>query len=125
MGFRDLHTFNIAMLAKLCWRLTEEPDSLCARVLRVKYYPDGNLLLAKLKKGSSYTWQSILYGIQCRCIWRVGDGDQINIWNDAWIPTSPTSKVFTPRGNILLNKVSDLITPYTGTWDEELIRDSF
>jgi hypothetical protein len=98
----------------------EEPDSLCARVLRARYYPDGNLLKAQFKSGSSYTWQSILYGIQTfnrGCIWRVGDGDQINIWEDLWIPTSPT------RGSILLNKVSDLINPSTGWWDEELIRE--
>jgi hypothetical protein len=28
-----------------------------------------------------------------------------------------------PRGSILLNKVSDLINPSTGWWDEELIRE--
>jgi hypothetical protein len=59
------------------------------------------------------------------CIWRVGDGDQINIWKDLWIPTSPTRKIYTPRGSILLNKVSDLINPSTGWWDEELIRELF
>jgi hypothetical protein len=50
MGFCDLHTFNTGMLAKQCWRLMEELDSLCARVLRAKYYPDGNLLDAIFKK---------------------------------------------------------------------------
>ena len=38
MGFRDLHAFNLAMLAKQCWRLISNPDTLCARVLRAKYY---------------------------------------------------------------------------------------
>jgi predicted alpha-1,6-mannanase (GH76 family) len=49
-GFRDLHTSNTAMLAKQCWRLLEEPNSLTARVLRARYYPDGKwefLYLAK------------------------------------------------------------------------------
>jgi hypothetical protein len=57
MSFRDLHVFNKAILAKRCWRLMEQPDSLRARVIRARYYPDGNLLKAKLKSGSSYTWQ--------------------------------------------------------------------
>jgi hypothetical protein len=90
MGFFYLRTSSTAMLAKQCWRLLKEPDSLCARVLRARYYPDGNLLQAKLKSGSSYTWQSVLYGIQTfnsGCIWRVGEGEQINIWEDPWIPT--------------------------------------
>ncbi|RLN04844.1 hypothetical protein C2845_PM13G09270 [Panicum miliaceum] len=29
------------MLAKQAWRLVQNPSSLCARVLRAKYYPDG------------------------------------------------------------------------------------
>jgi hypothetical protein len=64
MGFRDLHTFNMAMLAKQSWRLLSNPESLCARVLKAKYYPHSNLLNAGPKQGSSYTWQSILAGLR-------------------------------------------------------------
>jgi hypothetical protein len=39
MGFRDLHCFNLSMLTKQVWRLLSEPESLCARVLRAKYFP--------------------------------------------------------------------------------------
>jgi hypothetical protein len=91
MGFRDPHCFNKAMLAKQIWRLISTPESLCARVLRSKYYPDGKILEAKLKKGSSFTWQSIMAGLHTfkkGAIWRVGDGKQINIWEDTWIPLS-------------------------------------
>ncbi|CAD6223899.1 unnamed protein product [Miscanthus lutarioriparius] len=34
MGFRDLRSFNLAMLGKQGWRLITRPDSLCARVLK-------------------------------------------------------------------------------------------
>jgi hypothetical protein len=97
-------------------------------VLRAKYYPDGHLLNATLKSGSSFTWQSILVGLDCfkkGCIWRVGDGSQINIWEDNWIPSSHNLKIMTPRGTNILTRVSDLINPIDGSWDEDLIGEFF
>lgn len=123
-----LKLFNKALLAKQVWRLLSEPNSLCARALRARYYPDGKLLNARLKSGSSYTWQSIIAGLECfkrGYIWRVGDGTQINIWEDHWIPSSHNMKVQTLRGNNLITRVDELINPVTGTWDEDLIKALF
>lgn len=50
MGFRGLHSFNQAILAKQCWRLLDDTESLCPRILRAKYYPLGDLLSAGPKK---------------------------------------------------------------------------
>jgi hypothetical protein len=55
LGFKDLHSFNIAMLAKQGWRLLIGPNSLFARVLKVKYFPDYCVLQAEPKVGMSYT----------------------------------------------------------------------
>ena len=80
LGFCDLHSFNLAMLAKQSWRILNNPNSLCTQVLRAKNFPNGNFLNAGPKKGSSYTWQSIVAGIQTfkrGCIWRAGSGSQI------------------------------------------------
>ena len=128
MGFRDFQSFNLSLLAKQVWRLLSEPDSLCARVLRAKYYQDGKLLQARMKSGSSYTWQSVMAGLECfkqGYIWHVGDGSQINIWNDHWIPSSHNMKVLTPRGNILVSMVDELISPIDRRWDIQLIRSLF
>lgn len=56
LGFRDLHSFNKAMLAKQGWGLLQNPTSLCARILKAKYYPNSGVLEAKAKLGCSYTW---------------------------------------------------------------------
>jgi hypothetical protein len=128
MGFRDLHCFNLALLAKQSWRLISEPDSLCAKILKAKYFPSCDLLSCQLKKGSSFTWQSIWAGLQTfkrGHIWRVGDGTSINIWSDPWIPSSPSRKVATRRGNIVYTRVSDLINQETGAWDEEILSELF
>lgn len=38
LGFRDLKCFNLALLAKQCWRLLHDQDSLFYKVYRVKYF---------------------------------------------------------------------------------------
>lgn len=128
LGFRDIHAFNMAMLAKQSWRLWHNPDSLCARVLKAKYYPTMSVLEAKPKDGMSYTWRSILRGLEIMkkgMIWRVGDGSNLKIWSDPWLPRDNSRKPFTPKGASLLRYVHELINPITGSWDEGLINDTF
>jgi hypothetical protein len=112
LGFRDLYTFNLAMLAKQGWRLIQAPDSLCARVLRAKYFPDGNLLMARPQTGMSYVWRSILKGIEVLkggIIWRIGDGSKVHIWEDAWFPSGSTRQPSAHKGDYDLVWVSELI----------------
>jgi hypothetical protein len=47
--------------------------SLCAQVLKAKYFLDGNILDAEEMKGISYSWRSIIRGVQALktgLIWR-------------------------------------------------------
>lgn len=43
LGFRDCRLLNQAMLVRQAWMLQLNPDSLCAWVLKAKYYPNGRL----------------------------------------------------------------------------------
>lgn len=63
LRFRDAHAFNIAMLAKQSWRLIQHPNS-CAKNLKAKYFREGGVLRAKPREGMSYTWRSILKGLE-------------------------------------------------------------
>jgi len=58
-------------------------------------------------------------------IWRIGNGESVRIWEDPWLPKGLTRKPATPKGTNLLIKVSELINPVTGVWDEQLIRETF
>lgn len=128
LGFRDLYAFNLAMLARQAWRILHNPSSLCARVLSAKYFLDGNILNAKGVCGMSYVWCSILKGVKLLkqgIIWRVGNGNNIDIWNDPWIPRGTTRRTMTHKGRHLVNKVSELMDPINGGWDVALVQQTF
>jgi hypothetical protein len=77
------------MLAKQGWRLLLNSGSICAQVLRAKYFADGDVLHAKPKNNMSYTWRSILARIDVLkkgLIRRIGNGMDTCIWTDDWIP---------------------------------------
>lgn len=128
MGFKDLHLFNKAMLGKQGWRLTTQPDSLCTRVLKGRYFHDGEFLSCTRKKHTSHTWSAILAGREVLgqgLIKRIGDdGASTNIWQDRWIPMHFDARLLTPGEGHEVNLVSDLMND-EGQWNEELINATF
>ncbi|GMI90334.1 hypothetical protein HRI_002702700 [Hibiscus trionum] len=89
LGFRELGKFNVALLAKQCWSLITHPDCFLAKVLKARYYPTSDFLSSNLGSNSSYIWKSLWSAkglIEIGIGWRVGSGQDINIWNDAWLP---------------------------------------
>ena len=58
--------------------------------------------------------------------WRVGNGRQIRVWEDSWVPTSSTHKVITPRGMLPLDsRVCDFIDVNNKCWDWNLLNRTF
>lgn len=127
MGFRDLHLFNKAMLGKQGWRLITRPDSLCTRVLKGRYFHDGEFLSCTRKKHASHTWRAIFAGREILgqgLIKRIGDGASTNIWQDRWISMHFEARPLTPGDGQEVNLVSDLLNA-DGQWNEELINETF
>ena len=54
LGFRNLEKFNKALLGKQVWRIMQNPGCLMARVLKARYFHDGDILTADQKKKASY-----------------------------------------------------------------------
>lgn len=131
LGFRDLQMFNQALLvlARQAWRLIAFPDSLCARLLKSRYYPNGDLLDTTFPTQVSPTWKAIMQGLELLkkgAIWRVGNGRQIKIWRrHAWIP-QPLS--LRPVGSVRpcrLKWVHKFIDDQARCWDEAVLRRYF
>ena len=64
LGFRDMRLFNQALLARQACRLIVFPDSLCSRVLKARYYPNGDLIDTVFSGNPSPTWSAISYGLE-------------------------------------------------------------
>jgi hypothetical protein len=80
MGFRDLTSFNKALLAKQGWRLIQYPDNLVSKNFKAKYYPNNNFLEAKIGNKPSLAWRSIFSTISLLeegLMWRIGMAIQL------------------------------------------------
>ena len=96
---RNLVVFNKAMLAKQAWRVLKYQESLMAKVLKNKYFPNTTLMKPKVSPMASFAWKSILSvrDLLDKGIRKVvGNGIHIDIWDDPWIPTLPRYRVI-PR----------------------------
>lgn len=97
----DLRTFNLVMLGKQGWRLMTRPESLCARVLKGRYFHDIDFMRrASRHKRASCTWRAILAGrepLEQGLIRRVVNGIDTEIWRDRWISKHFNARPITQR----------------------------
>ncbi|XP_048605017.1 uncharacterized protein LOC125582384 [Brassica napus] len=125
IGFRMIHEFNLALLAKQLWRLVQFPDSLVARVLRGKYYRLSSPLQAGRVDSPSYVWTSIIDARKLLLLdirSKVHSGYEIIVWEDPWIPLTPArpARSRVPVVNPKMT-VSSLINFKTKEWDARLL----
>ena len=117
------------MLAKQGWRLLSNPNSLCAKVYKAKYHPNGDVLNAKLGSNPSYAWRGIFKALEVirrGTRWRVGNGKLIHIWEDKWLPAPITYKVISPpRPFDDFPMVSALIDEEMKRWKVDTLKSLF
>ncbi|XP_042969022.1 uncharacterized protein LOC122301695 [Carya illinoinensis] len=129
LGFRDFEFFNLALLAKQGWRIIQNLTSVAPQVLKAKYFSGSSFLSAKGKASDSFVWRSFLsarHVLMEGMLWRVGDGTQIKVWKDKWLPSPSTFKVQSPVR--ILNAeatVAELINPDIRKWNLNLIHAIF
>lgn len=89
IGFRNLEFLNKAFLLKLAWHLLNDKKSTWAQLIKGKYFPKSSIMPASPPKN----YHSANWKILCKiskllkeyCHWIVGDGEEINVWEDKWI----------------------------------------
>ena len=88
LWFRDLEKFNQDLLVKQGWRLPMFDESLNGKVVRSRYYPEGDFLSTRLDHGlllhggGVFVWMRIA---SKRSTKNVGPGEHIFVWTDKWL----------------------------------------
>ena len=97
-----------------------------ARILKARYFPEEDILNAKLKKKASYAWKSILHGrdlINKGMRYIIGDGSLVNMWTDPWIPDHPPRSPRARGVYQLEEKVREYFNTTGDQWNEQKLRE--
>ena len=120
--------FNQAMLGRQAWRFLTDPTSLCAKVLKGRYFPNCEFWEAPKPRSSSFTWRSILFGkelVVSGARWGIGNGQRANLLRDNWIPGVLPHQVVTSMPVPEDTKVQFLVNAEHGGWDAEMVHAVF
>ena len=129
MGFQDLRSFNLAMLAKQGSRLLNDTNSLLYQCFKARYFPRTSILEATKSPNCSFVWRTLVAALPIlktgHC-WRVGDGFSVNVYRHRWIPNYPTNKpLFSVRDDEEEVRVSSLINQDLHVWQRDFIMANF
>lgn len=117
----------MVIAGRQAWRLIHGDDSLLGKVMKSKYYPNCNFLEASLGYNCSFSWKSIWSSkalVKEGTLWSVGNGINIDIWRDRWVPDNEGFKI-TSEENEQVSRVIDLIDNEKMEWNYNLISEIF
>jgi len=126
LGIRKLELVNKGMLINTAWRFINEPETMVAKIIKAKYFPNASLWTASAHIPKSTFWSSILsirHHLETHVTIQFIDGNT-SIWNQPW---SPFWKEMHDRLNLeqtdyeIPSTVSDLWLPNSKMWDENKI----
>jgi hypothetical protein len=131
LGFRKMHDFNLALIAKLGWKLLSNSDCLWVKQLQKKYIKYIDFLSSPATHTASWLWkriQRIKPFISAGACLRASRFSSSPIWTSNWIPTLPS---FKPTPKFPLNRtfpslqIMDLINYDNLSWKTSSIHALF
>ena len=129
LSFKQLKQFNLALLAKQGWRLQSSLEYLLFRVFKSRYFPNYDFVHAGMGSSPSFAWRSLMAMqevVKKGARWQVSNGQDIQIWEDKWLPCLSTHKVVSPPTILSSNAMVDtLINAKDGTWNMVLLQQLF
>ncbi|CAJ2647461.1 unnamed protein product [Trifolium pratense] len=129
MGFRDLHTFNLAMIAKQGWNIITKPHTLMAKIYKARYFPDSSLFESQIGHNPSYAWRGIWKArhiLMNGCRWIIGSGTNIKVMSDPWLREKEGAWIQLPQVQGAHDiSVNELMLPYVKKWDKAKIESLF
>lgn len=108
--------------------MQSQPETLVSRIFKARYYRMGEFYTAELGHNPSFIWRSVL---EVRDVGRmgarrrVGNGEEINIINDPWLPCEDNLRVTCVHPSLVGKNVSTLFETGTLAWDKDLVLDLF
>lgn len=106
LGIRRINAMNSVMLGKIGWTLANEPEKLWVKALKAKYFPFSSFMKCRKKKICFQIWPAVLSSrnsLEKGLCYREGRGNNINIWEDPWLPDTPGSKP-TPKNERMIRR---------------------
>jgi len=129
MGFKDLTSFNVAMLGKQGWKFQTDAERLVSRLFKARYFPHTDFLNSRIGVNPSYVWRSIFSAkmvVQQGARWRIRTGANIPLFSVPWLKDG---RSFTTNCSMYKSlshvKVQDIIEPLTKVWNSTLISSLF
>ncbi|CAH9067596.1 unnamed protein product [Cuscuta epithymum] len=99
------------------------------RVLKVRYYPNSDFLHAQVGYNKSFIWRSIVETqniLKNNIRRRVGNGIEVQVWADAWLPGEGEGRVSSTRPTGIRDMNVAALRDITGKkWNGERISNIF
>ncbi|CAN1153486.1 Putative ribonuclease H protein At1g65750, partial [Linum perenne] len=122
LGFRCFKEFNLSFLAKLAWKIIQQPEALWVRLLKALYFPNEDFITVPKRIRSSWIWSSIMKGRDSLIQGiRRSIGNGRSTWlNEAWFPGAEDFKCHpSPEYNC---RVSECINHERRCWKLDKLR---